>query len=145
MDAARDERIEEAAAALGGELQAARLGLLVRVVEREADELGHRDALVARDPERGQRGGAAAGGGGDVDHVGALSEVDVLVKLLPLTWARWPWTLTRAPGGLTVPLTCVVELWTMAVSDGAETLSCTGFCGLGGGVSAPHPQGGCRR
>ena len=69
----------------------------------------------------------------------------MLVKLLPLTWARWPWTLTRAPGGLTVPLTCAVALWTMAVSEGAETLSCTGFCGLGGGVSAPHPQAGCRR
>ena len=25
----------------------------------------------------------------------------MLVKLLPLTRARWPWTLTRAPGGLT--------------------------------------------
>jgi hypothetical protein len=65
--------------------------------------------------------------------LGPWARLTVLVKLLPLTWARWPWTLTRAPGGLTVPLTCAVALWTIAVSEGAETLSCTGFCGLGAG------------
>ena len=71
--------------------------------------------------------------------LGPWASLTVRVKLLPLTRARWPWTLTLAPAGLTVPLTCAVALWTIAVSAGAETVSCTGFCGLGGGVSAPQP------
>ena len=32
-----------------------------------------------------------------------------------------------------------VAPWTTAVSTGREIWSCTGFCGLGGGASAPQP------
>ena len=90
---------------------------------RQAGELGDGDALLARDTEGGQRGGAAAGGGGDVDHVGAVVELDAGAELPPLTRAAWPWTFTRAPAGLTVPLTVVVAPCTIAVSTGASTLS----------------------
>ena len=57
----------------------------------------------------------------------------------PLTRARRPCTRTRAPGGLTVPRTCMRAPSTTAVSAGAEIVSCTGFCGLGGGASSPQP------
>ena len=53
------------------ELEVALLGRPLGVVERQAGEVGHGDPLLARDAEGGQRGGAAARGGGDVDHVRA--------------------------------------------------------------------------
>ena len=57
----------------------------------------------------------------------------------PLTRAARPWTRTRAPAGLTRPLTSMLAPWTTAVSAGAEISSCTGFSGLGGGSSPPQP------
>ena len=54
----------------------------------------------------------------------------------PLTRAAWPWTRTRAPGGLTLPRTSMLAPWTTAVSTGVEISSRTGCLGLGRRVVA---------
>ena len=131
---ARHERVEEAAAALALELEVELPGRLLGVVDRQAGEVRHRDALLARDTEGGHRGGAAAGGGDDVDHVGALGELDAGGELAAADLRD----VALDPDARAGRADGAADLHRRALDDGGVErrgdVSCTGFWGLGGGV-----------
>ena len=132
--ALRHERVEEAAAALALEAEAAARDAALGVVDTVADEVRDRTrcsrvtrkAVSAAERLRAVAATSMTFGPGSSE----TSER----KRPPLTCARRPWTCTCAVLGLTVPLTCTVLPSTSAVSDGLETRSFTGGFGFGGAL-----------